>query len=119
MQGCSLLCSGNDVDKISRTRGRAGAVSLEVLLQAQSLSDLSTDPPRVGSYSLGAVDPVLRLFVLRVVNLLWRVDGRVKILQDAARLLGFAVDEQLVATTLHTCIRTGLAIAHQSDATKV
>ena len=47
--------------------------------------------------SLGGVDPVLGLLVFRVINLLGRVDGRVEVLQDAAGLLGLAIDQQLVA----------------------
>ena len=53
---------------------------------------------------LGAVYPVLGLFVLGVINLLWRVDGRVEILQDAARLFGLAINHQVIAaiTSEHT-----------------
>ena len=46
--------------------------------------------------ALGGVDPVLGLGVLGVIDLLGRVHGRVKVLQDAARLLLLAVDQQLV-----------------------
>ena len=78
---------------------------------------VNVDPSgSVAGCSLGTVNPVLGLFVLGVINLLWRVDGRVEVLQDAARLLGLPVDEQLIAAALHTCIKTGLAMTHHSDA---
>ena len=47
--------------------------------------------------ALGKVHPVIRLGVLRVVDLLRGVDGGVKVLKDAASLLLLAVNEQSIA----------------------
>lgn len=42
------------------------------------------------------VNPILRLLVLRIVNLLLRVDGRSEILEEVAEVVAIAIEEHVV-----------------------
>ena len=46
--------------------------------------------------SLDIINPVTRLLVLRVINLLWGVEGWLEIVKQAATLLGLAVDQHVI-----------------------
>ncbi len=45
---------------------------------------------------LGSVHPVLRLRVIRIVDLLWRVESRLKVLEQTAALLALTVNEHII-----------------------
>lgn len=50
---------------------------------------------RLGVSDLGRIDPILRLLVIRVVNLLGRVDSRLEVLEEVSALILLAIDKNL------------------------